>query len=120
MIGYLYLIVAFIANGVANILLKIGADRGVELSWSLGIAGLFARHAYLIGGLIVFALNVIFYVLALRSFPLSIAYPIMVGMSFLIANGAAVLFLHEPLSWQHLVGYALIIAGITLVASYGR
>ncbi len=113
--AYLYLALALVTNGVANVLLKIGADRGVTLDWSLGLPRLVAHHAYLLTGLALFAANVVFYVVALRALPLSVAYPVMVGMSFLIANGAAVLFLQESLGWQHLTGYALILAGITLV-----
>lgn len=117
--GVFSLIIAFIANAVANVWLKIGADRGVQLDWSLGIFKLVELHIYLIGGVLLFALNVLFYISALRVLPLSIAYPVMVGMSFLIANLLAIFFLHETLSWQHVIGYALILLGITLVVSYG-
>lgn len=118
--NYLFLVLAFITNGAANVLLKMGADRGVSLDMSQGIVRLLAAHAHLLAGLALFAVNVVLYVIALRSFPLSVAYPIMVGMSFVVANIGAVLFLHEPVSWQHLLGYALILSGITVVVGYVR
>jgi multidrug transporter EmrE-like cation transporter len=118
--AYLFLIGAFIANGLANVLLKMGADKGVIFDASLGVVRLISHHAYLLGGIVLFVLNIGLYIVALRAFPLSVAYPIMVGMSFLIANTAAVAYLHEPIAWQQLVGYALILGGITLVVSYGR
>ncbi len=118
--GILYLVVAFITNGVANLFLKIGADRGVTFDFSGGVARLFQANVYAIGGIVLFAVNVCFYMAALRALPLSFAYPVMVGMTFLITNTAAVLLLHEPLSWQHLLGYLLILSGITLVVSYAQ
>lgn len=120
MIGYLFLLGAFLANGTANILLKLGADKGVRLDWSLGLIGLVAHHLFLILGAALFVVNLVLYVAALRAFPLSFAYPVMVGMSFLVASSAAVLFLGESLSWQHFVGYALILGGITMVVGYGN
>jgi multidrug transporter EmrE-like cation transporter len=118
--SFIYLILAFLTNGAANVLLKVGADRGVTLDWSLGFAHLLKLHAYLLGGLGLFMLNVIFYVLALRGLPLSIAYPVMVGMSFVLASTAAFLFLHESIAWQQIIGYLLILGGITLAVAYGK
>lgn len=118
--AFLCLVAAFLANGIANVLLKVGADRGLLLEWSLGPGKLLAHHSFLIGGILLFVLNVGFYVIALRAFPLSVAYPVMVGMSFLIANGAALFFLHEAVKWQHFLGYALILAGVTLVVGAAR
>lgn len=120
MMAYLLLIGAFLANGVANTLLKLGADKGIRIDWSLGIGGLIAHHAFLIAGTALFVVNLGLYVAALRLFPLSVAYPVMVGMSFVVASSAAVLFLGEPLSWQHLLGYVLILTGITVVVGYAN
>lgn len=118
--GFLYLAIAFITNAVANVLLKVGADKGVTLDWSLGLPKLLSLHSYLILGVALFAINVLFYIAALRMLPLSVAYPVMVGMSFIIANATAFIFLQEGISWQQVIGYALILGGITLVVSYAR
>ena len=62
-----------------------------------------------------FATNVVFYFLALRSLPLSLAYPVMVAGSFLLVNGYASLVLHERVGPAQLAGYALIVFGAALV-----
>lgn len=120
MTGFAYLIGAFVANGVANVLLKLGADKGVHLDWSLGIGRLFSLHAFLIAGVALFAVNVLLYIAALRSLPLSLAYPVMVAMSFVIVNSAAFFLLNERVSSMQLLGYALIIAGVVCVVGFVR
>lgn len=106
--AYLWLTLAFGLNAFANILLKLGANKGLVLgNWQL------------LGGLFFFAINVVFYFLALRALPLSVAYPIMVAMSFLLINGYAFLTLGEPVTPLQIVGYVLIIGGLVLVVSQG-
>lgn len=117
--GFLSLAVAFVTNGVANVLLKVGADRGVSFDPSKGVFTLITQHAFLLGGMVLFVVNLMFYIYALRTLQLSVAYPIMVGMSFLIANTLAVVYLYEALSWQHILGYVLILTGISLVVTHG-
>ena len=113
--AYLYLALAFTLNSIANILLKLGAIQGLSLSGNL-IAIVQANWQFLLG-LAIFATNVIFYFLALRALPLSVAYPVMVVMGFLIVNSYALFALHEPITtWQH-IGYLLIVIGLTLVVA---
>jgi multidrug transporter EmrE-like cation transporter len=113
--AYVYLVLAFSFNAAANILLKIGSARGVTLHGPLVSILLLNWQAILGCGL--FVVNVLFYFLALRALPLSIAYPIMVGMSFIIINAYALLELKEGIATLQLFGYALIIVGLVLVVS---
>lgn len=106
--AYLWLTLAFGLNALANVLLKLGATKGLALgNWQL------------LTGLFFFAINVVFYFLALRALPLSVAYPIMVAMSFLLINGYAFMTLGEPVTPLQMVGYVLIIGGLVLVVSQG-
>lgn len=113
--AYLYLALAFTLNSVANILLKLGALRG--LSFSGGPLAIIEANWQLLLGLSIFALNVSFYFLALRALPLSVAYPVMVVMGFLIVNSYALFTLHEPIMTGQYIGYVLIIIGLTLVVA---
>lgn len=113
--AYLYLTLAFTLNSIANILLKLGAIQGLSLSGGL-IAIVQANWQFLLG-LFIFATNVIFYFLALRALPLSVAYPVMVVMGFLIVNSYALLALHEPITTGQYIGYFLIVIGLTLVVA---
>lgn len=106
---YVFLSLAFILNALANILLKIGAKNGFQLNNFVAIAGL-----------ILFAVNVIFYFMALRTIPISTAYPVMVIMSFLIINGAAYFFLDEQIHVYQVAGYFLIVVGLILVFRFSE
>jgi multidrug transporter EmrE-like cation transporter len=115
--AYLLLVIAFTLNAVASILLKVSAeyDIGFKNLWS---AETITGNPYLITALFIFASNVLFYYLALRTMPLSIAYPIMVTGTFLLVGLSAVLIFHESLNVFQLVGYVLVISGIVLVSLF--
>jgi len=118
MIAYLYLALAFTLNAGANILLKISSVKGIVLSKPLPEA-LVANWQF-IAGVALFAVNVLFYFLALRALPLSIAYPIMVAMSFLLINGYAFVALGENIAPFQIAGYILIIVGLVLVIRFAQ
>lgn len=118
--AYVYLVCAFTLNAIANILLKLGAERGLTTSFSDGVATLLLANWQFVLGLVIFAANIIFYFLALRALPLSIAYPAMVAMSFLIINGYAFIALGEHVTSLQLVGYVAIIGGLVLVVAHSN
>jgi multidrug transporter EmrE-like cation transporter len=111
--SYLFLAAAFILNASANIVLKFAAVRGFSLAefvrgeWN-------GAHALAFAAAVLFALNLLFYLLALRTIPLSVGYPVMVGMTFVITTGVA-LFLGERITLIPAIGLALILLGIVLV-----
>lgn len=112
-VSYLFLILAFVINAAGSILLKI--DAGTVPLHADGPLAFLMTHRFLLGGLIAFALNVIFYWLALRNLPLSVAYPVMLAGTFLIVNGYAALILHESVSLAQIAGYVLIFSGVLFV-----
>ena len=113
---YALLGVALVFNAVANILMKAGMRDAPE-----GLAlGAMIKH-YLtswpvIVGLLLFAINVIAYTQALTKIPLSIAYPIMTSLGFLIVVSASAYFFKETITWIQGVGFALIVVGVICVA----
>lgn len=109
-----YLILAFVLNGIANICLKVSAFQGLDFS-SFNPWFILSKNILFFVGLILFASNVIFYFLALRNMPISIAYPIMVAMSFLIINLYALMVIGESINIGQIVGYVLLIAGVSIV-----
>lgn len=112
--NYIYIILAFTFNAVANILLKAGAKNGFNLV-SLNPFNILYFNWKFILGFLFFSINAIFYFLALRNMPISIAYPIMVVMSFVIINSYAFLFFGESITSLQIVGYILIVIGLVLV-----
>ncbi len=107
--SYVFLVLALILNAVANISIKKAA-----LSLDTGISGVLSNpFVYL--GVVMFALNLLLYYLALRTLPISVAYPIMVGAGFLLISVYASMFLHESISSFHIIGYVLIVIGLVCV-----
>jgi multidrug transporter EmrE-like cation transporter len=67
-------------------------------------------------GLMLGAANTFLFARSIKAIPLSIAYPVFTGISFAFITLAAAVVFHEPLVPVHLVGIALVMTGIVLVA----
>jgi small multidrug resistance pump len=91
--------------GVAGqILLKYGAER------STGLIGQFFQPFTMVG-LVTYALAAVFYIVAIKRIPLSLAFPT-VSLSYVAVAIAAHLLWSEPLGLRQYAGIALIAAGI--------
>ncbi len=112
-IALTYLAIALLLNSTANVFLKIGAGK-MEYK-GLNLVELVTHNFMAILGIFLFSVNVIFYFLALRSVPISTAYPVMVIASFLIINLFAYFYFNENIHAMQVVGYFLIVAGLILV-----
>lgn len=112
---YVLLLAAVAVNALANLLLKMASAKGVSMSLEGGLVASVARNGLFIVALAVFAANVLLYFAALRSLPLSVAYPIMVAGTFVLVNGAGAFMLRETVAPAQLFGYLLIVAGVALV-----
>lgn len=113
---YLFLTAAFVCNGLANILLKIAALK--QFSFSALLHGQFTSASlYAASAVVLFAFNLGFYLVALERIPLSVGYPVMVGMTFFLTIAAS-LFLGERINLQHALGITLILVGILLIVRF--
>jgi len=113
MIGWIALVAALVLNAGANSLLKVGASS-LEGGLSSGTLVAAATNIYLIGGIALFALNILCYTFALSRLPLSVAYPVMVIGGLLIITSFSVLVFHESLSYLQIGGLALVLLGVVL------
>lgn len=73
------------------------------LNWQFAACGLF------------FGLSSILWMYIVKTFPLSVAYP-MVSLSYVFGMLAAIVFFHEEVSLLKWTGIALIICGCCLIA----
>ena len=116
MMRYLLIAVSIALGAAGSLMLK--ARRAVCLLRAAGL-GRPAAEALttplILGGFVCSSSRRCWWIFALRSVPLSTAYP-MVALSYVIIFlGSAALF-GESLGWRHWAGALLIVAGIVLIA----
>ncbi|MCH7703305.1 MAG: EamA family transporter [Planctomycetes bacterium] len=117
------LVCALILNASANLLIKFGMNKIDQAGGLLAggaVAGLVraAGSPQLIAGGFCFAANLVFYAYALQKMKISVAYPIMVTAGFAIIVIVAGWQLGERLTVVQWTGVALILVGVSLVASH--
>ncbi len=114
----LALILALSANAAANLLIRAGMrDRPIDPADPVGALRQILLNPLVVGGIALFAVNVVSYAYVLSRVPVSLAYPIMTGTGFLIVVSASALWLGESLDLVQGVGLLLIVAGVVMVAS---
>ena len=114
---YFFLVSAVLFNSLANLLLKIQSQKGLDMS-NLNIWYLITHNYLFISSVVAFAINLIFYLFALKHISMSVAYPIMIAVSFIIINGAAHFIFHEQIQLLQVLGYLLILVGVSLVVIF--
>ena len=107
-----YTLICVLGISIGQLLFKKAAHQlpvnAVATDWLL--------NGWLLAALALYGLMTLLWVWILRHAPLHIAYPFM-GLAFLIVPVLAWMWLGEPLTWQTLVGGALILAGVTLAST---
>lgn len=114
----LTLAAAITLNAAANVLMKVSAMRLEARGTAgapVGMVGQYLEPVFL-GGLVCFALALVAYRRALQTLDLSLAYPLMTSLGYLLVLGVSWLLLREVLSPRQLLGCGVILAGVWLVA----
>ena len=111
------LIVALLANAIANLLIRHGM-RTQEIDPARPGQALLAvaTNVPVVAGILLFAVNVLAYSYVLSKIPVSTAYPIMTSVGFLIVISVSMLLMGERMGPGQLAGAALILGGVVLVA----
>ncbi len=110
------LIVAIFFNSSANILIKVGMQKFKGSRELFSLMGGLLTNWQLLLGMAFFGANLVCYAYALSKMKLSIAYPIMMSMSFGIVIAASAFYLKEIMTREQIFGLFLILAGVILVA----
>lgn len=110
---------AFLTAG-ANLLLRRGVRAGGGFGFAPGslfqqILNLMQQPAFVIG-MILYALAAFVWFAVVGIEDLSISYPAMVSLVFVLVNAGAVIFFGEQLSAQKLIGMLIILTGVVVVA----
>lgn len=114
----LLLLVVSIMLGAGGQLMFKAAARGLPPFAELGVVRLvltmFATPMIL-AGFACFFVSSVLWIIALRSIPLSVAYP-MVALSYVIIFLGSHFLFAEPMGWRLWLGGLLIVSGIVLIA----
>lgn len=100
---------------VALILLSVGLNTLAQVLLKLG-AGLNLLNPYLIGGIFSYGLSTLVYITLLSKINLSIAYPVVIGLTVIATTMAGAILLREqvtPVAW---IGIGLMLSGISAIA----
>jgi len=79
------------------------------------------RHPALVGqpvfdiGFILYGLAALLWFHVIATEPLSLAYPLLVALAFLVVTAGAVLVFHGPITWHKVLGLTIILVGIFIV-----
>jgi multidrug transporter EmrE-like cation transporter len=120
-IGFLLVLLAAAMTMGANLMLRAGIDAaggfapGGALELVNALVKLFLQPLFAIGFIAYFLATVVWFRVVATE-PLSLAYPILVSLTFAMVTGGAVLFFHESLSVQKVIGLATILAGIAIIS----
>lgn len=111
-------ILTSVTAALGNTLLKVGASRENEgeLLEVHHLPRTFLKPA-IIGGIVVYGVSQLLWITVLRILDLSQAYPLMIGLNFVLIMLIAWFYFKEPVSAGKLFGVGLIFVGIALAAA---
>ncbi|MEO8626612.1 MAG: hypothetical protein ABI612_00720 [Betaproteobacteria bacterium] len=105
----------------ANLLMRAGVDAAGGFSAGgasqvvSSLVRLFMQPRFTAGFFLYFLASVVWFRVVATE-PLSVAYPILVSLTFILVTGGAVLVFSEPVSLRKVAGLAVILAGIAVIS----
>lgn len=97
------------------ILITVGLNTAAQALLKLG-AGQNPLNIYLLGGICTYGISTLFYIVVLGKFNLSVAYPVVIGLTILATTIAGAVILREKVSISQWWGLGLMLSGILAIA----
>jgi multidrug transporter EmrE-like cation transporter len=119
--GLVFVVIAACMMASASLMLRAGIQRAGGFGSSGGqilndIWNL-ARQPIFDLGVILYGLGTLVWMRVIASEPLSLGYPMLTSIAFVVITGGAALFFHEALSVIKVVGMVIILVGIFVLAN---
>ena len=92
-----------VLNTVAQTLLKLGAGQNI-------------LNIYLMGGICAYGLSTVFYIIVLGRLNLSVAYPLIIGLTIFSTTIVGAIILREKILTSQWIGVGLMLSGILIIA----
>jgi multidrug transporter EmrE-like cation transporter len=102
----LLILITVALNTIAQVLLKLGSGQNLF-------------NVYLLGGILVYGLSTVFYIVVLGKFNLSVAYPVVIGLTVTSTTITGTFFLREHVDPIHWLGIGLMLSGISAI-TFGK
>ena len=119
--GFILVLLTAGLTMAANLMLRAGIDAagGFALGGGMQILHalmkVFMQPLFAVGFTVYFVASVVWFRVVATE-PLSLAYPVLVSLTFTMVTSGAVLFFSEPLSLRKAVGLAVILTGIAIIS----
>jgi multidrug transporter EmrE-like cation transporter len=120
--GIFLLLATALLTMAANLLLRAGIDAAGGFSIDgvgglvRGLVHLFLQPRFTLG-FVLYALASVVWFRVVATEPLSVAYPILVSLTFGLVTAGALIFFGEPLSVRKVVGLVTILGGIMIIST---
>jgi multidrug transporter EmrE-like cation transporter len=120
--GLMLVLLTAVLTMAANLMLRAGIDAAGGFAFGgltgtvHGLRGLFMQPLFSLGFVTYFLASVVWFRVVAAE-PLSLAYPILVSLTFTLVTGGAVLWFGETLSPRKILGLAVILSGIFIISS---
>jgi small multidrug resistance pump len=110
MLGWVIFVAAIVCNILGNYFIKrFSVDGEVQNIWS------YLRPSFMFG-LLFFGGGLLLYARALKDIPISLAYPIMVGVTMTALSLLAIISLGERVEFRDAIGAGLVLTGVALLS----
>lgn len=118
--SYIFIGIAVIFTSIGQILQKIGSGKVKSEHLKIGVRSILVFfNPFIFIALMSLFFAMLFYLLALSSLPLSIAYP-MLSSGYVIVVLLSKIFLKEEVSARRWLGVFVIIVGIFVIFNSGK
>ncbi len=114
-IGWILILLSSVFAVGANLTLRAGLDRAGGFSGGILQFILLFKEPLFDIGLVFYALATIVWLRVLSSEPLSVAYPILVSITFALVTVSAALIFNESLNFMKFFGMICILVGIFIM-----
>lgn len=97
------------------ICLTVILNTGAQTLLKMG-SGQTPLNLYLLGGIGLYGVSTIFYILVLGKFNLSVAYPVVIGLTIVATTIVSGMILREKIVISQWIGVGLLISGIWAIS----
>lgn len=101
-------ILSAICGAIGQVFLKLGANGAVQVSSFINVR--------LLGGLALYGLSTVLWILALSKWPLTRVYPF-TALTFVLVYVASAFVLREPVTMPVIMGAGLVLIGLVVITT---